>query len=170
MNYKEELEMSKSFFEIEETDYGSKGRAIAATKQFPVVLSGEARWRLRVWWEKVLETARLLCPIGTGTLMATGRIVDKASPDVGGSFEVARSINDELISSMIVFGGILVNPISGRICDYAQAVHDGHFTVNGRWIPPQQFVTDAMNLHMMELDQILGEAVDKTAREVWVGE
>jgi hypothetical protein len=161
--------MSSGFIVFTETDYGSKGRAKAATEQFPKELSAQAKWRLINWWEKVLATARALCPIDTATLAMSGRI-EKAGADIGGYFEKAVTPEHELIDSMIVFGGILVNPKTGRICDYAQAVHDGHFTRSGRWIPPRPFIQEAVNIHINELYHIINQALDRTINTVWIGE
>lgn len=159
---------------MEETDMGSKGRAQTACKEFPMELSAETSWRLRVWWEKVLMTAKALCPIDTGTLSTSGRIETMSGPTEGGAlgefYEKAMGFDNELINSMIVFGGLLINPKTGRICDYAQAVHDGHFTVNGRWIPPRPFIEMAINIHIAELESIIGKSVDKAAEAVWTGE
>ena len=162
--------MSNQFIEITETDYGSKGRAIEATKKFPKALTASARWKLVWWWEEVLATAQALCPVKTGTLMATGRI-EETDPSIGGYFEVGMTLEDtNIISKMIVFGGMLVNPETGRICDYAQAVHDGHFTRSGRWIPPNPFIEMAIQIHMQELDTILGKSIDEVTETIWVGE
>lgn len=166
--------MSGGFFGMEETDMGSKGRAQLACREFPQELTAEARWRLRFWWEKVLLTAKALCPIDTGTLSTSGRIETREGPTEGGAlgefYEKAVGFDNELINSMIVFGGLLVNPKTGRICDYAQAVHDGHFTANGRFIPPQPFIEMAINIHIDELYDILGKSIDRAAETVWTGD
>lgn len=160
--------MSNQFIDIIETDLGSKARAIEATKKFPKVLTTNMRWKLMWWWEEVLATARALCPVDTGTLQATGRI-EETDSSIGGFFEVGMTLeNTNVINKMIVFGGMLVNPETGRTCDYAQAVHDGHFTRSGRWIPPNPFIEMAIQIHMQELDAILGKSVDETINTVWV--
>lgn len=110
--------MSRNFIEITETDYGSKARAKKATEMFPKELTAQARWKLVYWWEQVLATARALCPVKTGTLQATGRI-EETDPSIGAGsyFERGMTVEDtNMISKMIVFGGLLVNPDTGRIC------------------------------------------------------
>jgi len=124
---------------------------------------------LRAWWEKVKETAKALCPIDTGTLMMTIRI-EPAGVTIGFYYEKVMGPEHELINSQIVAGGIMVNPKTGRIVDYAQAVHDGHFTRSGRYIPENPFIRDAVNIHINELYQILGDSVDKAVNTVWVGD
>lgn len=160
--------MSEQFISITETDNGSKGRAITAADRFPEELSVEAKWKIRVWWEKVLDTARALCPVDTGTLQTTIRIED-IDMDFGSYFEKTFSPQHELINSQIVAGGLLVNPKTGRVCDYAQAVHDGHFTRSGRWMPPVAFIEMAIQIHSPELDYIMSKALDKVINTVWVG-
>ena len=73
-----------------------------------------------------------------------------------------------LIQHKIVAGGMLPHPKTGRICDYAQAVHDGHFTVGGTWVPPNPFIDTAINIHINELYSILEGSVDKSINTVWV--
>lgn len=159
------------FFMINETDMGSKARAKKACDELPASITKETRWQLRAWWERVLATARLLCPIDTGTLMSTIRIQERmAAMTEGYPFEVVYTPKNEIISSEIVAGGLMVNPKTGRICDYAQAVHDGHFTRSGRWIPPQPFIQDAINIHINELEHIINRALDKSINTVWIGE
>jgi len=160
------------FIEFTETDYGSKARAKAVLEEFPKELTAECRWRIRVWWEKVLDMARQLCAAwayDTGTLYNTIRIEDQTI-SLGGSFEKAVSPEAELIDSMIVAGGLLINPKTGRICDYAQAVHDGHFTRGGRWIPPKPFLQVAIDMFTEELITIINTALDKTINTIWIGE
>lgn len=154
-----------------ETDYGSKGRAKAAAKGFSIEVTKEAKWRLKAWWFRVKETARALCPVDTGTLQATIRIQEKGLAMEGGyPFEVVYAPQNELISSEIIAGGMLINPKTGRIVDYAQAVHDGHFTRGGKFTPPQPFLQNAINLHIKELDKILGDAIKMAESKVWIGD
>lgn len=74
----------------------------------------------------------------------------------------------ELIKHKIVAGGMLTHPKTGRIVDYAQAVHDGHFTPNGTFVPPNPFIDTAINIHIGELYQILEQSVDNSVNTVWV--
>lgn len=161
------------FMRFTETDFGSKGRAIKATEDFPKKLTSECRWRLKVWWFIVWQEARTLCmgwAYDTGTLHDTIRIEeDKPMPE-GYPFEVSFASQNKILTSMIVAGGILINPKTGRIVDYAQAVHDGHFTVSGKWVPPRPFLEIAIELHRPELDAILKICMETTEREVWAGE
>jgi len=106
--------MSEHGIHIIETDFGSKGRAKKATEQLPPTITAEGRWRLRVWWQRVLQTSRSLCGVDTGTLQATIRIEEKGMG--GGPLEVVVSPEHELINSQIRAGGMLINPKTGRIC------------------------------------------------------
>jgi len=159
--------MTDGFIVFTETDYGSKARTKQAVEALPSEISKEARWRLRNWWDKVKETAKALCPVDYGILQATIRI-EHQTIVFGGHFEKAVSPEHELIDAQIVAGGMLVHPKTGRIVDYAQAVHDGHFTRGGRFIPPNPFITMAVNLHIDELYQILGESVDKSINTIFI--
>lgn len=161
--------MSGGFIQFTETDFGSKGRAKRATEEFPKGITREGKWRLEAWWFQVLQTARALCPVDTGTLMSTIRIEMKGTSETG-SYEISFVPKSDMLNSEIVAGGMLINPKTGRMCDYAQAVHDGHFTRSGKWVPEQPFLRMAVNLHIHELDKILLECVDKNVRTIWVGE
>jgi len=154
------------FWGLTETDFGSKGRAKTATERLAPEMSKEMKWRLRGWWERVKETARALCPVDTGTLRMTIRIEPKGV-SIGGAptFMVVASPEHELINSQIVAGGLLVNPKTGRIVDYAQAVHDGTMRMMSR-----PFITDAVNLHINELNKILNDGIDTSLNTVWVGQ
>lgn len=153
------------FLNIVESDHGSKGRARTATIELPKEISKESKWRLRSWWEMVKETAKSLCPFETGTLRMTIRIEPQGVTVSGGpSFMVVASPEHELINSQIVAGGILINPKTGRICDYAMAVHDGTLRMMAR-----PFMTDAINIHIDELYKILGDAIQQSVNTVWVG-
>jgi len=164
-----------SFFQFTETDFGSKGRAKIACQELPKKITQEARWRMRAVWFRVLETAKALCMgygiFDTGTLYRTIRLEEKGTvTGEGAPFEVVFTSESELISSEIVAGGLLINPKTGRICDYAQAVHDGHFTRRGNWVPPRPFIRDAVYIHIDELLHVAGQAVDSAVNTVWVGD
>ena len=161
------------FWGMIETDLGSKGRAKRAAEGLPIEISKETKWRLRAWWERVKETAKSLCvgygAFETGTLYRSIRI-EKKFVSVGGAptFMVTFSPEHELIDAQIVAGGLLINPNTGRVCDYAESVHDG----TGRNIKKGErpFLRDAINIHINELNKILNEGIDKALNTVWVGE
>lgn len=153
-----------------ESDFGSKGRAKTATGRLGPEISKETKWRLRAWWERVKETAKSLCvgygAFDTGSLYRTIRIERKAI-SIGGAptFMVTVSPEHELINSQIVAGGMLINPKTGRIVDYAAAVHDGSMKM-----PARPFLQDAVNIHINELNKILNDGIDKALNTVWVGQ
>jgi len=164
-----------SFFELQETDYGSKSRAKKATEDFPDAISADAKWRIKIWWEKVKETARALCPVEYGILQATIRVERASQFEFGqaiglNTFEVqVVPEKHNLVQHKIMAGGMLTHPKTGRIVDYAAAVHDGHFSVSGEWFPPNPFITTAINIHIDELYRILEKSVDNAINTVWVG-
>lgn len=152
---------------------GSKMRAKEACEQLPKKITQESRWRMRAVWWRVLETAKALCMgygvFDTGTLYRTIRLEEKGTiKGEGAPFEVVYTSESEIISSEIVAGGLLINPNTGRICDYAQAVHDGHFTKGGGWVPPRPFLRDAIYFHIDELLAVTGQGIDVAINTVWV--
>lgn len=160
---------SDGWIELSETDYGSKGRARVAAERMPQKISEEARPQLQAWWERVKATAQSLCPIDTGSLMLSIRI-EPLTITFGENFEIAVSPNEQLINSQIVAGGMIVNPKTGRLVDYAKAIEEGHFTVSGSWVPPNPFLEMAINIHIGELYQILDNSIEKSVNTVWEGE
>lgn len=112
--------VKEGFWGLTETDFGSKGRAKTAAGRLGPEINKKTKWRLQAWWFQVKETAKALCPIDTGTLRMTIRIEPKGI-SVGGAptFMVTVSPEHELINSQIVAGGMLINPRTGRIVDYA---------------------------------------------------
>jgi len=165
--------MSKSFWGFAESDFGSKGRTKKAVETLPIEIDKQEKWRLRAWWFRVKETAKTLFmgyrAFDTGTLYRTIRIEQKGVSVWGApTFMVTFSPEHELIDSQIVAGGMLINPKTGRICDYAESVHDG----TGRNLSKGErpFLRDAINIHLNELNRILNTGVDKALNTVWVGE
>lgn len=161
------------FMQFTESDSGSKDRAKKRAKRFSEQLTVEGRWRLKAWWYEVWMTARMYClawAFDTGTLFSTIRIEESRSMPEGYPYEVAFSSQNEMVNSMIIAGGYAINPKSGRIVDYAQFVHDGHFTVGGRWMPPKPFLRQAIEDHRAELDMILKNCIEKVAETEWAGD
>lgn len=162
------------FVEFTESDLGSKGRAKKACRDFPTRITKEGKWRLKAWWQRVLTTAQMLCmgwAFDTGTLWGSIRIEENKQYDEGFPYEVVFGSKNEMINSQIVAGGTdYLNPKTGRVCDYAQAVHDGHFTRSGRWIPEKPFLRMAIEMHRAELDKILQECITIGEKQEWVGD
>ena len=168
------INMSQQYIEFNETDFGSKSRAEKATGRVPSEITAQTKWRVRVWWENVLETARILCIqygcIDTWTLYGSIRIED-VGVITGGPplYEVAIGPHVELINSQIVAGGLqFINPKTGNPCNYAESVHEG----TGRNLAkgPRRFLADAVDIHMTELLEIINKGIDRTVNTVWVGQ
>lgn len=151
---------SRDYFELTETDDGTKQGAIDDSKTYQKKLNKKFMQAMDAWWENVKMTAIALCPVDTGTLAATIRIVVETTS--GESYEVvAGPEGHPEIVQMIVAGGLLVNPKTGRICDYAQVVHDG-YAEEGRL--PNPFLTEAIALNMGELESILSNLLNEAER------
>jgi len=152
--------MGKEYFELTETDDGTKEGAIDDAKTYNKKLQKKFAQAMDAWWEDVKMTAIALCPVDTGTLASTIRIVVQAPS--GESYEVSAGAEGHPeIVQMIVAGGLLVNPKTGRICDYAQVVHDG-YPEEGR--EPNPFLTSAIMLNMGELETILNNLLSEAER------
>jgi hypothetical protein len=137
---------------ILESDKGSKGKVAKKLEEDNKKLNKDIQGSLDEVWDKIFEAAIMLCPIDSGTLLSTIRIV-KNSPDILlsggiGGFPKAITIYD----STIIAGDEAVTRPDGYPCIYAQWVHDGHFTPWGTWVPPQPFLTDAILMYEKELE------------------
>ena len=142
----------------------SEARAMNATRKMDAHAQQEFSKDIDDWWLQVLAVAQEECPVGTsestktkgyigGTLRDTIRIVYEAPQ--GSFFEVVRSPETISVDRMITAGGILINPNTGNICDYAQAVHEGHITSGGGFVSGRPFLDIAIDRMMPELDRIM---------------
>ena len=144
-------------------------RTLDATYRMDEVAETEFEKLINDWWRRVRDLAKSLCremgAYDTGTLYNTIRIIYAPMTPVGfGAFyEVTagpRSIN---VDRMLVAGGLLINPNTGRICDYAQVVHDGGGI--GRNARPREFMTIALEIMEPELMTIMEGMVSQQERE-----
>ena len=155
-------------FTFVESDGGSKAKARRAYQRTSLQLEREFMKAAKTYWEKVYETAKQLCfeyvysgPESphykrTGTLYDSIRLIWEAEP-YGGLYEVAISSQGvEMVAMIKVGGGEFINPTTGKICDYAQAVHDGT-----RYMRERPFLTDAIALNEGFLQTILEQHVNK---------
>ena len=120
--------MSRAFT-FTETDSGTKQKCIAALRRTSRKLNKNFTEMAHKYWMAVYETAKRLCiemgAYDTGTLYNSIRLLWVYEPS-GGMFEVAvSSAGVDMVAMIKAGGGMLINPKTGRVCDYAQAVHDG---------------------------------------------
>lgn len=152
---------------VRETDSGSKKRAMQATYRTAHAGATTTQNEMLKWLSKVVMLAKSLCPVETGTLARTIRIVTQAP--TGGFFEVVKNPLENKIgvTALITAGGWLVNPKTGFICDYAQAVHDGHLTRGGGYYAGVPFLTmaiDASEAEYQEMVKKIGDAHENAWR------
>lgn len=134
--------MSKAFT-FTETDSGTKQTCITALRRTARKLDKNFIEMAHKYWMAVYETAKRLClemgAFDTGTLYNSIRLLWVYEPS-GGMFEVAvSSAGVDMVAMIKVGGGTFINPKTGRVCDYAQAVHDGT-----RYMAERPFLTMAI--------------------------
>lgn len=145
---------------IEEDIKTHKGkmRTIEATKRAEKISFEEFEKSFKNYFKLLLQLAKRNCPVDTGTLRASIRLENepKGGGGLGGKIhgEVERHAG---WGKRVVAGGMLINPKTGNICDYATFVHDGHFTRTGSFVPPRPFIDDALR----EADEYLIKCADK---------
>jgi len=156
-------------FRLIESDEGTKRGAQRALVRVDRTIKRELPRAIDEYWYRVLVSARRNCPVGTpastrrkgyigGSLRATIEIVD--SPPAGAAFEVVASPESQVISKYIKAGSdTYINPNTGRVVDYAQAVHDGTFRM-----PPRPFLTMALAENQAFLDDVLNRMLNKMGK------
>jgi len=153
-----------------EYDFNSKGATKKQIRRIQKEGPIEFDKKVRKWWWKVYQTALQECPVGTsastgrrgyigGSLRATIRV--RRGRNTTGQYDVARKPQGAMTEYYITAGGGgIVNPNYGREVDYAQAVHDGHMSMGGRFVPPNPFLDRALMKHMAELDEKMLKYMD----------
>ena len=142
----------------------SKEKTIKAIEETEKISFEEFEKSFKEYFRVLLESARMHCPVDTGTLRATIRLEDE--PEGGGGLggrihgEVERHAG---FGKRITAGGMLVNPKTGRICDYATFVHEGHFNVlTGNFVEPRPFLDQALR----DADNYLVKCADKYLKKI----
>ena len=146
--------------ELIETDYGTKKKT---RKVISKIQKGKGKMFHRSmlkYINKVLDDAKRLCPVDTGTLQSSIRLITREAMGKG-SFIAGRDITEEFY--IIAGGPPYFNPKHKRFCDYAQAVHDGTLRM-----PARPFLTDALAKNKAELDKITGKYI-QWINETWSG-
>ena len=158
-------------FTLTETDSGTKRETREALEKTSKELGKEFQEAIKEYWEAVYAATQRLCwelvysgPESphykrTGTLYNTIRLVWELEP-TGTAYEVVATSQGAEITALIIVGGQLINPTTGRICDYAQAVHDGTIYMQER-----PFLTMAI----AECEPLLQEIMQKHLDEAFTG-
>lgn len=155
--------MSRGFI-FGETDYGTKRKCRLALSRTSKKLNQKFIVAMKNYWWRVYETTKRLCinmgVFDTLTLYKSIRLIWEYEP-TGGLFEVAvSSVGVDMVAMIKVGGGTHINPKTGRVVDYAQAVHDGTRYIRGR-----PFLMLAIYECEPYLQSILTRSVDGALRE-----
>jgi len=156
-------------FRLIESDEGTKRGCQRALVRVDRTIKREFPQAIDEYWYRVLVSAKRNCPIGTpattgikgyigGSLQNTIEIVE--SPPAGAVFEVVKAPEAQVISKFIKAGSdTYINPNTGQVVDYAQAVHDGTFRM-----PPRPFLTMALAENQAFLDGVLNKMLNKMGK------
>ncbi len=159
---------------IQETDQGSKKRYVHVLREIQRKRSPEFKKFEQFVGDKVLKDAKRLCPVGTptstgipnyigGTLKSTVRKENKPIEGMAKGEIAVGSTTDPQCTIVILAGGIKVNPNTGRLCDYAQPVHDGTFKM-----PPRPFIRQAWEMNEAHVDKALSQYMERITKD-WAG-
>jgi len=151
-------------FEMTEDDGGTKEKVGKIIKQDRQAVAENFEQAMDVWWMNVKATAERLCIeykcVDTWTLFNSIRI-EFIGAGPHGAYAVTGEVYGpiEITRLIVAGGGVYINPKTGRVCDYAESVHDG----TGKNIAkgPRPFLTDAIEVERPELRRILTRFFDK---------
>jgi hypothetical protein len=148
---------------IEEDDNGTKQTIIDNLDETKEKLVEEAQDKLSAVWQKIFDTAFMLCPVESGTLQSTIQLIEGDSTPEGASYTPEGGGGEKAVTiynSTIIAGDAGVTKPDGTPCIYAEWVHDGHFGRGGNWIEGQPFLESAILEHEIELDEAINEVMD----------
>lgn len=151
--------MSTKGFEFTKTDSGTERKAREGLERGIKYNKEKFEQAIMRYWWKVWQDARRLCIeygiFDTGTLYNTIRIEWNTPMGFGGgpTYEVAFGPDRVEVTGMIRAGGMLINPKTGRIVNYAESVHEG--TGKNLAKGPRRFLVDAILMNEGFLEQIL---------------
>jgi len=151
--------LTPSAIKLEETPKGTKRAAKKAIKKILKGSPEQFKRKMKRYVRKVKRDAKRFCPVDTGTLQTSIRLVSMEDIPKG-SFEVARDVT--LTHQIIAGGPPFINPNTKHVVDYAQAVHDG---VPSKGIPPTPFLTDALAVNKVYYDTMVKEYLDWKQRQ-----
>lgn len=113
---------------------------------------------------RVRNTAYERCPKVTGTLANTIRITRIPMGTMTGGWSQMKSIT--IFNMSIIAGDLMtMNPITGKPCDYATWVHDGHNMRDGNFWGGIPFLTEAFAQHNQEVNKAIDRALKKIGKK-----
>lgn len=141
---------------IFESDNGTKERTQEEMLQLSRAIPKSVEKELDAVFDKIYNAAIQFCPIDTGALVSTIQIVE------GVLGEASGSIKDVMIFNKSIIAGdeTITNPKTGRPVDYARFVHDGYTTRGGVWKAGVPFLTEAVEMYMVELEEAINKVID----------
>jgi len=156
---------------VSEDDAGTKQALKEHIEGLQDKLIEEAQSKLDAVWDKIFQSAIMLCPIDTATLVGTIKIEKGygATTEEGAftdSFTSATAAGGST-KSVIVYDSTItagdenkINPKTGQPCIYAGWVHDGHYSTTGKWVEGVPFLEMAIFENSAELDDALNAVFD----------
>jgi hypothetical protein len=160
---------------ISETDDGTKMKTKYEIEKFSRKLPEEIRAELEEIWDKIWMEAINLCPIDTGALASSIKVLEGASETLGGmgggnvkTVTAGPSLSGELVFDRTIMAGdeIIINPKTGKsTAVYASLVHDGHMMRDGTFWHGVPFLTEAVAKYEGELMAAVDKAIQELSGE-----
>lgn len=138
----------------------------------PNQITEAARNRIEEVWTKIYEMALSLCPVDTGSLVSTIRLIsggdltENSGETIGGGLPMVGE-GASIYNGIITVGDpTVVNPKNHQPTSvYANMVHDGHFNSGGGYIQGVPFLTDAIDAYEGELMEAIEDALHEAGVE-----
>jgi len=112
--------------------------------------------------DKIVEMAIDECPKDTGTLASTIKAIDGSLGGIfGGGIKSLTVFNKTIMAGDVT----KINPKTGKPCDYASLVHDGHTTKSGGFWGGIPFLTNAMMAYEDEIEAAIDRALKEMGRK-----
>jgi hypothetical protein len=155
---------------VQESDHGTKKKledALKRTKR-KIDEGKEIREELNKILRKIRDDARIFVPKDTWTLHDTIRVSSVPTGILGG-FSKIKTV--QIFDRAIIAGDVTkINPKTGRPCDYAMWVHDGHRMPDGKFYAGVPFLTMALAKNSQELDNAIDRALKKLGKDFSIGD
>ena len=151
---------------IEEDDAGTKKKAKDAIKKLKDDLKDGTiiAKELDKVWKRIRNDAKMMCPKDTGLLASTIRISKLPSGAMIGGLSRVKDVT--IFDKTIVAGDMTkINRKSGKPCDYAVWVHDGHKLRDGSFWSGVPFLSEAIAMHEDELEKAIQRALKKLGKK-----
>jgi hypothetical protein len=152
--------------DVKVSDYGSSDNVLKDIKTINMKIEKEAKRALTRVWNDVYKEAISMCPVDTGTLVSSIKLVVSRSNDFNIGGELKESTFAISGKSASVFNGMIIagddkkmNPKNRMTSSqYCSIVHDGAYH-NGTWVDGVPFLTMALEKYASKIEKAVNKSI-----------